>query len=319
MPSGGDAPNSYDRLVVDVQALFEAHPPERKAPDAAPNAFALARSGFHRLYRARWIPLSYRKRWWRMARQSSLDLSWFDEFRAYWSGVLRGRPLWTHYDFFFLRNLYRMRFGRAKAPASGDSQAHLTAWQQPEILYQLLHGVAKESLIGELTVWERLRRHAPHARRFFEFGCGTAPVTTAYFEFFHPPVDVAFRLSDIQTIPFHYAAHKFRSCSNVTAAPLLPADNFMPSSPAPLDVIFALTVFEHLPRPLEVAQTFHRLLARGGILVFDYIKGEGQGLDTRQGCEQRDAVLDFLAAHFDLAEGALDKDRSMGLTFLRKR
>jgi hypothetical protein len=86
-----------------------------------------------------------------------------------------------------------------------------------------------------------------------------------------------------------------------------------------VDAIFCITVLEHLNKPLATAVLFHRFLRPGGVLVFDYIKGTGEALDTMHGVRERSAVLDFIAANFDVAHGALRHDASMGITLAVKR
>jgi SAM-dependent methyltransferase len=152
-----------------------------------------------------------------------------------------------------------------------------------------------------------------------EYGCGTAPITASYFEFYAPKVAHRIILAEIETLAFHYGAYRFRRCSNVIPILLLPENDFQLGLEQPVDAIFCITVFEHLNQPMETIQRFYDNLAPGGLLFFDYIKGDGDGMDTIHGVREREAVLDYVATHFDVLEGTLEKENSMSLTIVRKR
>jgi SAM-dependent methyltransferase len=152
-------------------------------------------------------------------------------------------------------------------------------------------------------------------RRALEFGCGVAPVCTTHFEF-HRSREIDFYLADIETVSFHYAAWKFAEFSNVLPIALSPENDFRLDLQEPLDAIFCLAVFEHLNQPLDTITAFHRQLAPGGVLIFDYIKSDAQGLDTAQGLEQRKSVIGYIRENFALLHGRLNEDDSMGLTVI---
>lgn len=84
-----------------------------------------------------------------MFRRIHLDLGWFYQFRQYWGNVLHGRPLWGVEDFFFLRNIYRMRFQYNCVPEKAEAGIHLQAWQQPELIYQLFDQTYRESMLAD--------------------------------------------------------------------------------------------------------------------------------------------------------------------------
>lgn len=310
--------NQYDDLVVDVRRLYEAHPIERKT-DAAPNRVRFAQSPFHRLYRGRLLPLTWRRHLLRLARRSHLDLGWFHEFRCYWTDVLGGRPLYGVEDFHLLRGLYRARFQDLQVPDTLDPHRHLEAWQRPEMIHQLLHQIYLETLQDQVSSLYYLFKLRRRVRRLLEFGCSTAPVTVSLFDFYQPGPDLTVYLADIQTVAFHFGAWRFRNCSNVVPLLIRAEDHFRLNLEAPVDAIFCLAVFEHLDRPLDTARAFHRLLAPGGLLIFDYVKGTGEALDTRAGVEERDAVLEFVAEGFDLLVGQLSREESTWFTVARRR
>jgi 2-polyprenyl-3-methyl-5-hydroxy-6-metoxy-1,4-benzoquinol methylase len=126
-------------------------------------------------------------------------------------------------------------------------------------------------------------------------------------------------ISDMQTLAFHYAAYRFRSCSNVIPVLLRPEDEFVLKLDDKLDVIFCFAVFEHLNQPFQTAKTLYNLLGPGGILFFDYIKSEGLGFDTQKGVKERAPVIDFIGDKFVVIEGELNREESMRLTVVRKK
>jgi 2-polyprenyl-3-methyl-5-hydroxy-6-metoxy-1,4-benzoquinol methylase len=310
--------NFFDNLVVDIKKLYEEHPIDRKA-DARPNLVPFVRSPFHKMYRNPLIPLRYREYFWRVARQINLDLTWFQEFKSYWSSVLGGRPLWGVQDFFFLRGLYRVKSQDNQVPDTNDPHIHLQAWQRPELLYQLLHLVFKESLVNQLGILHQLYQLKRDARCLLEFGCGTAPITASLFEFYRPREDLKVYFCDIQTLAFHYATYRFRRCSNVEPILLVPEDEFLLNLNEPVDAIFCMEVFEHLNKPFETVKIFHQILNPGGLLFFSYIKSKGEGLDTLHGVRERNDVLDYVSQHFEMLRGTISEDKSMGLTIAKKR
>lgn len=308
-------PNGFDNLVVDVPALHRDFPVDR------PSDLGLAwNSPIDRLYSASLLPLTQRGQAWQLLRRIRLDLTWFERFRRYWGKVLGGRPLWGVEDFYFLRNIYRMRFQSASVPDTTDASVHLEAWQRPEVISHLFHSVYKESLNHELRILHALRAHARGPQRtFLEFGCGSAPITTTLCEFDPPHGEQQIWISDIETVPFHYAAHKLAPFSRVQAVPLRPENAFRFPLAQKFDVIFCMTVLEHLQEPLATLDHLRGLLAPGGLLFFDYVKSDATGLDTVAGRDQRSAVLAYVRENFRVLQGSLEVERSIGLTIVRPK
>jgi SAM-dependent methyltransferase len=173
--------------------------------------------------------------------------------------------------------------------------------------------VYKEMLHHQLGVLQHLRHARGPVRRLLEYGCGVAPVTTSYVEFC-PLHDRRILLADIEAISFHYARWKFAEFAEIQPVSLLPEKNFALTVDEPLDAIFCLAVFEHLNQPLETIKAFHRALRPGGVLIFDYIRSEADGLDTTQGLRERAEVMRYLAEHFHIRHGKLDAENSITLT-----
>jgi len=310
--------NSLDDLLIDIRGLYEKFPvAEKKTPRI--NFVPQARSLYHSFYRCSLLPLGWRKKFYALARRTSFDITWFAEFKTYWTSVLDARPLWGVHDLYFLKNNYRIKFQRSNVSDTADPLVHLDAWQRPELIYQLLHLVTKEVLVHYADTVKLALCFNPKARIFLEFGCATAPLTMSFFEFFKPARTSLFYMSDIQTLAFHYGAFRFRRCENVMPLLLHPENGFRLMLNKKTDVIFCLAVFEHLNSPLETVREFLQSLNKGGILVFDYIKSEGGGLDTAHGVRQRGDVLKFIGENFNVLYGRLTPETSMGLTIVRKR
>lgn len=309
--------NGYDNLVVDVEKLYEEFPlEEMKGVEVKRQDSDVFRSW----YRNSFLPFKARNYLWHSLRRTNFDQAWFENFKDYWSNVLRGRPLWGVSDFHFLRGVYRIKFQQSQVPDTADANVHLKAWQRPEIIYQLLHLVGKESLANEVNILNLLQRYSKRrVRSVLEFGCGTAPVATSLFEFIKWSRDIRVYIADIKTLSFHYAAFRFRKHSNVAPVLLDAKNDFCLSLPQAVDAIFCITVFEHLNKPLDTVKFLHGQLNREGLLFFDYIKGDGGGLDTRHAIRERDSILDFIERNFVVLRGSLEKEKSMGLTIVKKK
>jgi SAM-dependent methyltransferase len=316
--AGGGAapqPNKFDQMVVDVDDLYARVPLGTNPVGATP---IRVRSPLAPLYGTRLLPLQFRRFLSRLLRRTHLDLSWFEAFNEYWTTVLGGRTLLTVHDFYFLKNVYRSKFqhGDVAVEDTPDATVHLDAWQRPEVLYQLLHLAEKEALFDHAGVFRRVLK-VLRPRVILEFGCGTAPIVTSLRQFGYRSIRAY--IADIKTVTFHYGAFKFADDPEVRPILLQSETHFALPEIEPLDVAFCVTVFEHLNRPMATAQRLHAAIRPGGLLVFDYISGGGDGLDTLHGARERNQVLDFIARNFDIVQGDLDPDGSTALTIARKR
>jgi SAM-dependent methyltransferase len=213
-----------------------------------------------------------------------------------------------------------MRFQYNCIPEKAEAEIHLQAWQQPELIYHLFDQVYRESMHDDSSAVEILFKYRREWRSILEYGAGTAPVTTGLIELSPSFRDRTFLLADIQTLPFHYAAFKFQGLPKVRTILLKPEKEFQLDPPnQPIDAIVCQTVFEHLNCPFDTVRRLHEWLTPKGLLFFDYILSDAKDLDTIQGHHQRRDVLAFIREHFDVLEGGLDPESSMGLTVVRKR
>ena len=302
--------NRFDRLQIDVAELYRSIPLGSRTAAGQPSSARLSA-----LYRAPWLPLGARLGFWKLLHRLRLDQAWFDQFAEYWSTVLGGRPLRSPDDFHFLRNTYRSRFQESEVSTVNDDASHLAAWQQPEVIYMLFNQVFVESLSLKTRVVSSLQQHVPQGR-CLDFGCGVGSLAHAD--------DTLFRgrrswvMADVETLALHYAGWRFSGRAGFSVQALTPENAFaLPAGP--FAAICCVTVFEHLPHPLETARQMAEALLPGGHLIFDYILGSGDGLDTVQAVQERPAVLAFMRERFDVISGQLDERRSMDLTILRKK
>ena len=311
--------NYYDNLLIDIPRLYLKFPFSNKNFSKVYKQ-PLVQSLFHKIYQNILIPLKYRVYLWYLLRRTNLDLTWFDQFKLYWSQILKGRPLWGVQDFYFLRNTYRLKFKDNRIPQEANTKAHLGAWQDPGLLYQLFHQVYKESLFNKIDILRYINKYKVNKiGSLLEFGCATAPIITTLVDFYNINKYMKIYVSDIQTLSFHYAMYKFRNFPNVFPILLKPENNFLLEFNKKVDVIFCIEVFEHLNKPLATIKIFHKILEKDGLLIFDYIKSEGTGLNTSQGVRERKSVLEFINKHFHLVKGDINEKNNIYLSVVRKK
>ena len=306
--STAPAANAFDRLDVDVPKLFRDYPIERRGdwPGNPPPHLGL--------YAAP-APLRARVIAWKLLHRTHLDQRWLQRFAGYWESILGGRPMLAPEDFHFLRGIYRLRHQEDAVSDTEDARTHVEAWQQRTMIYQVFAQQFFELIDPRLAEAHWLSRLG--VKSFIEYGSASAPVTTAFRQFFGRRAHST--IVDIETIAFHYAVYKFKNDANVAPVALTAATNLLPDPSMRADAIVCKTVFEHLKDPLEVAERFAKMLQPRGYLIFDYLETDGAGLDTMHGVRQRDAVLKFIAERFEPVHGDARQHRGSQLTVARLR
>ncbi|MEO0565335.1 MAG: hypothetical protein AAF125_24725, partial [Chloroflexota bacterium] len=235
--------NQFDQMRVDVGALYEQY-----SVDKFPS-MSVQRTRLDALLRFQLIPRWRRVRIWEWAQRLNVDWQWFFEFRQYWSSILKGRPLYSPYGFYFLRNHYRLKFQSLQLPPKDESvEAHIEAWQQPEAIYYLLHSVYREGTWGgvstEFDYLARLEHLGRQPRRLLNYGASTGLLTKVYLKLFRTASDFRIVNADIPTLAFHYGTYRFAADERVESI-VLAKDNAQISLRDPVDAIFCKTVFEH--------------------------------------------------------------------------
>ena len=303
----------------DLESALERFPLTTKGGAFGPSRRFVGHG--HNIYGKPFLSLRFRRRAWTLLRRLNLDISWFNEFSSYWSSVLQQRPLWGVQDFFFLRAYYRLFFQNLSVGDTASDEEHNAAFQDPRTIYFLFHQIFKESLLTETTMWRKVVGHTgAWPRAVLEYGCAAAPVTTSLFEFFPRKArTLDIYLADLESFAFQFGAFKFRHADNVHPIVLRPENGLQLDVDIAVDLIFCMTVYEHMNAPIETTRRFHQILRPGGVLIFDYIKSEGSGLDTEVGLKERSAVLRFIAENFDIREGDIGENAPTQLIVAQKR
>jgi SAM-dependent methyltransferase len=196
-------------------------------------------------------------------------------------------------------------------PPNASDQEHFALWQRRDLGDYLLLSAAASLSRYPLTA-HRFMWFVPDGARVCEYGAGPAPMAHAISRFYRYK-HLSLTIADIPAEWFRFAKHTFRG------EPFVDTLDIAPNDDTPLadlyDVIFCITVFEHLPRPLAIAQHFHERLRPGGRLIFDYLLTDGTGVDLPAAAEARPEVFAWLRERFD---GDLD-EASPGQFFLTKK
>jgi 2-polyprenyl-3-methyl-5-hydroxy-6-metoxy-1,4-benzoquinol methylase len=243
--------------------------------------------------------------------EAGLLRGWFIEFNDYWTRALGGRPL-KFYDFFYLHSHYRCRFQEIEVAEGASAAEFLQAWQHPANIYLAFGAAYKYAMLPFFH--QRFVKYLPRDSRVLEYGCGVAPVITSLIQ--SGASRHRFVAADIRGITFHFTKWRLRH-RGVHCADLSPGED--EDLQGPFEAIFLMTVMEHLPRPVEVTRKLLAALKPGGHLIFDYILGEGTGLDTAEAVAARQEVLELISDACTVIEGELRLDASMGITVVRKR
>lgn len=232
---------------------------------------------------------------------ANLILGWFEEFKAYWVNELGMRPI-SPPDFHFLRGIYRQRF-QTLLEVADDELLEKGYWDHRSLflLFQNAFNIALRPLI-----FHRYAKFAPKGGNILEFGCGLAPIATSISKFY-ANYDLQVTCADIEHLLFHHVRWKFRDQPFIRFISIDPREND-PLDDMLYDAIFCTTVLEHVPRPLETVKSLHSHLKPGGVLIFDYIKSEGKGLDSAGGLRDRLAALAYVADNLEVIEGEIFLD-----------
>ncbi len=244
---------------------------------------------------------------------SGFLLSWFEEFRLYWQSVLKGRPIYFH-DFHFLLGIYRQRFQSVSVPDYANEKEFLNAFQNQKTVYHLFGAVRKYSY--EPLSCMKYENFIKNNDTIIEYGCGIAPITKSLLNY-SLLKNLDLYIADIKQINSHFA--KWRLGNDAKFIEITPYQNPLKNFEKKINVVFLITVMEHLPDPLEVVKNIHNSLKSGGYLIFDYILSEGKFQDTVEAVEQRENVLDFMEKNFNVVKGNLFKKKTINFAVIQKK
>lgn len=292
--------NHYDRLKVDINQLFD-----RKFETESKKQHSFLKRLFKRYYFAFLIktglinPLT----------EVGFINGWFKDFKEYWRNVLDGRPIYLH-DFYYLLGVYRQRFQDVETPERADKEKFLASWQNPDTMYQLFGAVRRFS--REPLHCREFEKSIKNGDEILEYGCGLAPISHSLLKV-STKRNLKITIADIRQINFHYAIHSLGTA--VDYIEIRPYENSIKEKS--YNVIFMITVMEHLPDPLETVKNITNGLKKNGLFVFDYILGDGDGQDTIEAVEQRGDVLQYISKNYELLSGDILENESMGTTVCR--
>ena len=236
---------------------------------------------------------------------------WFSEFNFYWQHELDGRPLKFH-DFFFLHGHYRTKYQNVGLTDETNSAAFLADWQKPANIYQIF-SCAYQYAANPFSYLPYRRLIKPNMR-ILEYGAGFAPITTSLIHYY--PKKLNLTIADIPQHSFHYAKWKLASLG-VNTIDIEPAN--LPDLKTKYDIIFIITVLEHLLNPLEVIRHLTNQLNPGGFLVFDYIKSDAEGLDTKKSLFERELVIQYILKEYDTIKTPLNPHQTIKPTIVQKK
>jgi len=247
---------------------------------------------------------------------SNICLRWFFDFKKFWVGYLGNRNI-DVYDFHFLRNFYRVKFQNVALDNAQEKnpEKFLASWQTQGNIFYLFQSVWNYSKKAYLDCW-LFAKFIKKNNHILEYGCSIASITqglTRYFGF----KNLKFTIADIPQLSFLYARWELMANRRVESIVINPSQRDNLPKDVKYNVIVCLTVFEHLPNPTEVIESFLNHLANEGILVFDYIKSEAGGLNSIAGERERAEVLKIIEKNFKILKGKIDFENSMGLTIAR--
>ncbi len=297
-----DKTNFYDQMDVDIDYLFD----NRKNKKATHFSCHLIR-----LVNKYTTAILLRTGLYEPFIEAGFISGWFKEFKEYWSKVLNGRPIYLH-DFYFLLGIYRQKYQKIEVQTNANKGAYLKSWQHKDTLYQLF-GAVRRYAYAPLHCY-KLEKWIEHGDAILEYGCGIAPVSN-YLMKYSTKRKLNITIADIRQINSHFARWRIGEIAHFIE--IQPYDNNLPNEY--FNVIFMITVMEHLPDPMNTIVNVTNSLKRSGILVFDYIFGEGEGLDTLEAVQQRCEVLEYINKHYDLLSGKISKETSMGTTVCRRK
>ena len=156
--------------------------------------------------------------------------------------------------------------------------------------------------------------------RVLEYGCSSAPYYHCYRKFFSHRQQ-SWVLADIPNFPFHFGKYLYRNDSDVTFATIDVENYHDPlQSGEKFDAIILTTVLEHLENPKDVVSYLLDRLRSGGVLLFDYIRSEGTGLDHPGSLEQREECLRLLQEQTRVVDGHMkNAEETIDLCVVRKK
>ncbi len=296
--------NKFDQINIKIDNLFE---------NKTINNNFKRKNFFIRLIKRYFLAILFVLKIHKRLINSGLLIAWFDEFRLYWSNILKGRPLFFH-DFHFLLGIYRQKFMSVTTTDHASEKEFLDSWQNEKTVYQLFGAVRRFSY--EPLTCVKYEKYIKNNDTVIEYGCGIAPISHSIIQYSYLK-NLNLYIADIRQINSHFA--KWRLGNEVKFLEIKPYQDPLKEISDKPNVVFLITVMEHLPDPLNVVKNIHNSLVPGGHLIFDYILSDGNSQDTIEAVEQRNDVLEFMEKNFNLIKGNLYKDKTINFAVIQKK
>jgi hypothetical protein len=241
-----------------------------------------------------------------------LRKKWFKEFQKYWGNCLGGRPIQI-LDFYLLYHEYRKKQQMPDKLNWSSPEQHICNWQNPVHLFSIFCYARLQTVspIVPMHIWKYL----PKVGNYLEYGCSLAPYYNCSKEFLIRP-NVRWTLADIPGFAFHYAKYRYNEHPGVKFITVQDFSNPLPGDQA-FDVIILTTVLEHVDDPVFLVNYLFSKMNAGGILVFDYIKSDGTGLDCPSALENRSECIDLIRQRTKVLSGKLDAEGYLPLTVVK--
>ncbi len=294
--------NLYDQIEVNINILHQRFGSEPNMMSRRNRKNNIITSSFYKVL--------YKLNIYQKLIDSGFIRGWFAEFQEYWNTILGGRPLLFH-DFYFLYSSYRTKFAQVEVKHRADENDFLMSWQRPENIFLIF----KEAYLDALSpfAYYPYRRYIKRGDQVLEYGCGSAPIVTSLINDSNKHLE--FTLADLPQYTYHFAKWRLRQ-HGVNFIDLSP--HLLPRFKNDFNLIFLTNVLEHLPKPLDTVRHLTENLKSNGYLIFDYILGDGAGLDTLESVNDRALVLDYLKENYLIVKGSLEYTKSMGSTIAQK-
>ena len=294
--------NYFDNMGLTVNSLFE---------QSTKNQFLIVDSRWRRLLRRYIAGFLIAIGCYSRLVDAGFIRGWFSEFQNYWMGIHNGRPLYFH-DFHFLLGIYRQRFQAVETLPNASPREFLDSWQGSTSWYQLFGAVRR--FAHEPLHCYHFETWIKNGDRILEYGCGIAPIAYSLSRYGRArglEIDIA----DIRQINSHFARWRLGSLARFIE--LQPLEKV--ALRETYDVIFLVTVMEHLPDPLTTVTNLLDALKPKGIFIFDYVLSDGDGQDTVESVRDRESVLELIDGRTTLLKGSINYENSMDLTVVQHK
>ncbi len=199
-----------------------------------------------------------------------------------------------------LRFHYRVIMQETEGLIWSDSKQHELNWQRDKNMSYLFQQIYSDAINPIKDM-----QFISEGDRVLEYGCSHAPYYRTYRRYYNH-LNVKWTLADLKQISFLYSCYTYYKESSIENLIIIDSDNMddpLQNIEGSFDVIILTTVLEHVHAPLTVVKMLLSRLKKGGKFVFDYIKSEATGLDSKAGLLERQDTLEYIKNSVDIVRG----------------